>query len=72
MAKTKDIERAKKPNLPVNTKQNTNWAVKAFQTWWGWHNSTVEEKDEMCPEDVRTTNQPPSNIDFNWTQRSHR
>ena len=31
-------------------------AVKAFQTWWGWHNSTAEEEDEMCPEDTRTTN----------------
>ena len=51
-AKTKDIEGAKKPNLPVNTKRNTNWVVKAFQMWWGWHNSTAEEEDEMCPEDA--------------------
>ena len=41
-AKTKDIEEAKKSNPPINTKWNTNWAVKNFQTWWGWHNSTVE------------------------------
>ena len=58
MAKTKDIEWAKKPNM----KRNTNWAVKSFQTWWGWHNSTVEEKDEMCPEDVQTTNHLPISI----------
>ena len=50
--KTNDIEEAKKPNPPINTKRNTNWAVKAFQTWWEWHNSTAEEEDEMCPEDV--------------------
>lgn len=29
--KTEDIEEAKKPNPPVNTKRNTNWAVKNFQ-----------------------------------------
>ena len=51
-----------KPNLPVNTKQNMNWAVKAFQTWWEWHNSTAEEEDEMCPEDARTTNHLPISI----------
>ena len=26
------------------------------ETWWGWHNSTAEEEDEMCLENVRTTN----------------
>ena len=39
----------------------------AFQTWWGWHNSTAKEEDKMCPEDTRTTNHLPSNINFNWT-----
>ena len=34
--------------------------------------STAEGEDEMCPEDARTSNHLPSNINFNWTQRSHR
>ena len=63
--------------FPVNMKRNTNWAVKAFQTWWRWHNSTTaEEEYEMCQEDARTTmdiiDSPSSNINFNWTQHSHR
>ena len=61
-AKTKEIAGAKKSYPPVNMKQNTNWAVKAFQTWWGWHNSTAEEKDEMCPEDAQTTTFLPISI----------
>ena len=69
-AKTKEIGEAKKSYPPANMKRNTNWAVKAFQTWWGCHNSTAEEKDEMCPEDAQTTNHFPSNINFNWAQRT--
>ena len=61
-AKTKEIAEAKKSYHPINMKRNTNWAVKAFQTWWRWHNSTAEEKDEMCPEDAQTTTFLPISI----------
>ena len=54
-AKPKEIDELKQPNLPLNTKRNMNWAVKNLQTWWEWHNSAVEDKDELCPEIVVTS-----------------
>ena len=53
-AKQKEIEQLKKPNPPLNTKRNTNWAVKNLETWWEWHNNSLEEDDEVCPEIVIT------------------
>jgi len=54
LAKPKEIDELKQPNPPLNTKRNTNWAVKNLQTWWEWHNSVVEDRDELCPEIVVT------------------
>jgi len=55
LAKPKEIDELKQPNPPLNTKRSTNWAVKNLQTWWEWHNSAVEDKDELCPEIVVTS-----------------
>ena len=41
LVKPKEIDELKRPNPPLNTKRNTNWAVKNLQTWWEWHNSAV-------------------------------
>ena len=55
LAKPKEIDELKQPNPPLNMKRSTNWAVKNLQTWWEWHNSAVEDKDELCPEIVVTS-----------------
>ena len=55
LAKPKEIDELKQPNPPLNTKRSTNWAVKNLQTWWEWHNSAVEDKDDLCPEIVVTS-----------------
>ena len=44
-----EIENAKKPMIPKNTRKATNWAVGVFKQWIEQHNAIAENK---CPVDI--------------------
>ena len=44
-----EIENAKKPMVPKNTRKATNWAVAVFKQWIEQHNAIAKNK---CPVDI--------------------
>ena len=44
-----EIENAKKPMVPKNTRKATDWAVAVFKQWIEQHNAIAENK---CPVDI--------------------
>ena len=60
-----EIENAKKPVVPKNTRKATDWAVGVFKQWIEQHNAIAENK---CPVDI--LKDEPENLGINGKERT--